>query len=55
MKAQMKAADKSGARYALILGDDELAKGVVALRNLTDGAQQELAEMQAIALLLENK
>ncbi len=39
-KAQFKRADKSGARFALVLGDDELARGVVALKAL----RQELAQ-----------
>jgi histidyl-tRNA synthetase len=34
MKAQMKAADRSGARYAVLVGPDELAAGEVALRAL---------------------
>ncbi len=34
MKAQFKRADSSGARYALIFGDDELARGEVALKSL---------------------
>ena len=32
MKAQMKAADKSGAKIALIVGEDEVEKGVVTIR-----------------------
>ena len=31
MKSQFKKADASGARYALIFGDDELARGEVAV------------------------
>ena len=34
MKAQMKAADRSGARWALLVGDDELAEGTVSLREM---------------------
>ncbi|MFN0092928.1 MAG: histidine--tRNA ligase [Acidimicrobiales bacterium] len=34
MKAQMKAADRSGARLAVIVGGDELAAGTVTLRTL---------------------
>jgi histidyl-tRNA synthetase len=34
MKAQMKAADRSGARFALIVGEDEVADGVVTVRDL---------------------
>lgn len=38
MKAQMKYADKRGARIAVIQGGDELAKGVVTLKDLKLGA-----------------
>ncbi len=34
MKAQMKAADRSGARWALLVGEDELTGGVVTLRDM---------------------
>ncbi len=36
MKTQFKRADASGARYALIFGDDELARGEVTLKALRD-------------------
>jgi len=39
MKAQMKAASKSGARFAAIVGEDELAKEVVTVRDLETGEQ----------------
>jgi len=39
-KAQFRRADQSGARVALILGDDELARGFVALKHLRNDAQQ---------------
>ena len=38
MKSQFKRADASGARYALIFGADELARGEVALKALRDAA-----------------
>ena len=38
MKSQFKRADASGARYALIFGDDEVARGEVALKDLRDAA-----------------
>ena len=38
MKSQFKKADGSGARYALIFGADELARGQVAVKALRDGA-----------------
>jgi histidyl-tRNA synthetase len=40
-KSQFKRADKSGAQYALVLGDDELARGVAALKDLRREAPQE--------------
>lgn len=43
MKNQMGKADKSGARFALIIGEDELAKGVAQLKDLKSGDQRELA------------
>lgn len=41
IKSQFKRADKSGASHALVLGDDELARGVVALKDLRRGEAQE--------------
>jgi histidyl-tRNA synthetase len=38
MKSQFKRADASGARFALVFGDDELARGEVALKDLRDAA-----------------
>lgn len=40
-KTQFKRADKSGARFALVLGDDEVARGVVAVKDLRQEAPQE--------------
>ena len=33
-KTQFKRADKSGAEFALVLGDDEVARGVIAVKAL---------------------
>ena len=40
-KSQFKKADKSGARFALILGEDELTARVVGCKPLRDDAQQQ--------------
>ncbi|KIP97873.1 MULTISPECIES: histidine--tRNA ligase [Pseudomonas] len=40
-KSQFKKADKSGALYALILGEDELAKRVVGCKPLRDDSEQQ--------------
>ncbi|QMV43845.1 histidine--tRNA ligase [Cohnella cholangitidis] len=39
-KAQFKAAERSGARIAAVLGDDELDRGEISLRPITGGEQQ---------------
>jgi histidyl-tRNA synthetase len=51
LKAQLRAAAKSGARFAVIRGDSELANGTLVLRNLTDGTQAEIPADQAVAAL----
>ena len=48
-KSQFKKADKSGARYALILGDDELAKRVVGFKPLRDDNEQQSIAWDALA------
>ncbi len=51
-KAQFKRADRSGARYALVMGDNELANGTVALKALrSDEAQLEVGRDQLGELL----
>lgn len=41
-KAQMKYANKIGASYALVLGDNELETGNVKLKNMTNGKELEM-------------
>ncbi|HET9637809.1 MAG TPA: histidine--tRNA ligase [Allosphingosinicella sp.] len=43
MKRRMQKADSSGARFAIILGDDELARGEAAVKDLTTGEQKNVA------------
>ncbi|MBR1886056.1 MAG: histidine--tRNA ligase [Schwartzia sp.] len=52
MKSQMKQADKAKARYALILGEEELGKGVVTLRNMETSAQEQVARDEIVNKLL---
>ena len=42
VKAQMKAADKLGARYTMVVGDEETASGVAKLRKMQDGTEYEV-------------
>jgi histidyl-tRNA synthetase len=44
LKSQMKRADKLGARRVLILGDDELRRGVWTMRDMAGSAQEEVRE-----------
>jgi histidyl-tRNA synthetase len=44
-------ADKLGARFALILGDNEVASGEWTLKTLADGSQQKLTEPQLLDFL----
>ncbi|HEY2119460.1 MAG TPA: histidine--tRNA ligase [Candidatus Acidoferrum sp.] len=48
-------ADKIGAKYALILGDDEIASGQWTLKTLADGTQQKLTEPQLQGFLRKTK
>ncbi|MEF9933186.1 MAG: histidine--tRNA ligase [Cetobacterium sp.] len=42
MKAHMKKADKLGVNNVLIIGEDEMAKNVVVLKNFNDRTQEEI-------------
>jgi len=46
---QFKAAAESGARLALIFGGDEVARGVVKVRDMHDRSEREVAAGQAVA------
>ncbi len=51
LKAHLRQADRSKCRYAILLGDDEVARGSVILRNLQSKAQEELPLAGLISLL----
>jgi histidyl-tRNA synthetase len=44
-------ADRLNARHAVIVGDDELAAGVVTVKRLSDGTQQKLGEPELLSYL----
>jgi len=54
-KSQMKRADASGARYAVIVGDDEAAAGVVSVKPLREAAQQVRASVSEAIDLIKGK
>lgn len=51
MKAQMKAADRSGATIALIIGTDEVAAGHIIVRPMNTGQQYAIAQDQVVAAI----
>lgn len=53
MKSQLRQADKSGARFALVIGGDELARGTVQVKDLTKGEQAEVPMGEVAARLRE--
>ena len=54
-KAQLRRADKSGARFALIVGDDEVAKGRLSVKPLRADEPQRLLSVAECADLLRPK
>ena len=54
-KSQFKKADKSGAHYALVLGDNELAKGVVSVKFLRTADEQQEYDQRALVGFLRSK
>jgi len=44
IKAQLRGANKSGARIALVLGEDEMAQGTIRLQDMRDGERQSLPQ-----------
>lgn len=53
-KSQFKRADASGARYALVFGQDEIAAGQVTVKSMRDGAgQQAVYALSALSALAE--
>jgi histidyl-tRNA synthetase len=48
-KAQMRRANGSGARFAVIIGEDEAARGVAAVKDLREDGEQEDVPLAEIA------
>jgi histidyl-tRNA synthetase len=51
LKALLRRADRIGARYAVIIGDNELGRGTAMLRDLKTSTQSEVAQSDLIAAL----
>lgn len=50
-KSQMKQAGKSGARFAVIIGGDELARGAATVRDMARASQEEMPLADVVAKL----
>jgi len=48
LKAQMKAADRLRARLTVIIGEDELARGLIKIRNMGTGTESEVRVADAV-------
>jgi histidyl-tRNA synthetase len=53
LKSQMRRADKLKARYVLILGEEELKKGNVVLRNMETKSQEELPIKDLLNVIID--
>ena len=51
LKALLSRANKIGARFAVIIGENEIAKGVVVLRDLQAATQREVPEAEVSAAI----
>lgn len=53
-KAKMSYADKLGIPYVVLIGEDEIAEGVVAVKDMVSGRQQKLAPAAAAEFIKKN-
>ncbi len=54
MKSHMKKADKSNAKLALIIGEDEAVKKMISVKALRDNSEQQTVELEQLIKLIEN-
>ncbi len=55
LKSQMRSAHKAGSRYAVILGEEENKRGVVALKDMATGNQREVGLTELREILKKGK
>ena len=53
-KSQFKRADKSGAKIALILGEDEINRGVLSVKPLRGQGEQQEFSQEALIMYLKH-
>jgi histidyl-tRNA synthetase len=49
---QLAAANRSGAQFAVIFGEEEIAQGAVALKDLRDGGEQRRVSLSELSVVL---
>lgn len=54
-KKQFKRADKSGAKFALVVGESEVQNGQVVVKDLLGGTEQQTVDMANVVAYLQNK
>jgi histidyl-tRNA synthetase len=54
-KSQFKKADKSGAKYALVLADEEIDQSKVRVKALRTDEEQQLVSWAELSALLQTK
>jgi histidyl-tRNA synthetase len=55
MKTQLKSANRTGARYALFIGPEELQKGSFRLKDMKEGSQRTVSHEEAIQIMRGGK
>jgi histidyl-tRNA synthetase len=55
LKAQMRGANHSGARLAVIIGEDELAAGQAVVKDLVGGGEQEPVGLDRVAAVVKER
>ncbi|HPU58381.1 MAG TPA: His/Gly/Thr/Pro-type tRNA ligase C-terminal domain-containing protein, partial [Candidatus Avimonas sp.] len=55
LKAQMKYANKIGARYTVVVGENELQTGKARLKNMETGQEEEILLDESLYVNLYNK
>ena len=53
MKAQMKTADRQGAKYVIVLGDTELEEQAVNVKEMETGNQEKVAFSDLVNYVLQ--
>ncbi|GAB2633657.1 histidine--tRNA ligase [Nocardia goodfellowii] len=54
VKGAMKAADKSGAKYTLVLGDRDLAENTIGVKDMSNGDQRQVSLDEVVAVVRES-